>query len=271
MTVDSVDYPDLAASGGSGSALTPFEYTVDPACTVGHVVDFEMITGSAGGFADTGAVSLIVGQPIEPFETGDFSAMYWLLGGDADWGIDLLRYYEGNYSARSGVITSNQTSDIALTLNDCHLGTVSFWYKTSTESGGDFLNFYVDDSLYDSWSGEIDWTMASFPVTAGTHAFRWEYAKDGSGTTGLDRVWVDLIHFPVVDPPPPLACGDVNASGAQPDIADLTYLVYYMFQSGPPPVYYNLGNVNGVGTIDIADLTYLVAYMFKSGPPLLCP
>ena len=31
-------------------------------------------------------------------------------------------------------------------------------------------------------------------------------------------------------------CGDVNGNGAGPDIADLVYLVAYMFSSGPAPV-----------------------------------
>ncbi len=271
ITVDSVDYPDLSAYGGMGSASVPFEFEVDTTCPVGHTVDFDLINGAAGGFADTGSFSLIVGQPIEPFETGDFSAMAWQFGGNADWAIDAAHSHEGSYSARSGVILSSQTSEVEVTLDGCRDGSISFWYKTSSESGGDFLNFYIDDSLNNSWSGEIDWAEATFPVSSGSHTFRWEYAKDGSLSSGSDRVWLDLVHFPVVDPPPPLACGDVTGSGGGPDIADLTYLVSYMFKSGPAPVYYDLGDVNGVGGIDIADVTYLVSFMFKGGPALLCP
>ena len=258
ITVDSVDYPDLSAYGGTGSASVPFKFAVDSACPTGHIIDFDLISGAAGGFEDTGSFSLTVGQPIESFETGDFSAMSWQLGGSTGWAIDALHSHDGTYSARSGVILSNQTSELEVTLSGCHAGPISFWYKTSSESGGDFLNFYIDDSLNGAWSGEMDWSYTTFPVDSGTHTFRWEYAKNGSLTFGSDRVWVDLIRFPVVEPPPPFACGDVN-------------LATYMFKDGAPPVYYNLGNVNGTGEIDISDVVYLVTFMFRHGPPLVCP
>ncbi len=64
--------------------------------------------------------------------------------------------------------------------------------------------------------------------------------------------------------------------GGPIDVADLTYLVAYLFQSGFPPPCPEEGNVDGIigigGPIDVADLTYLVAYLFKSGPaPPPCP
>ena len=63
--------------------------------------------------------------------------------------------------------------------------------------------------------------------------------------------------------------GDINHSGSLPiDIADLVYLVDYMFSGGPEPACQAEGDVNGDGAllIDIADLVYLVDYMFTSGP-----
>jgi hypothetical protein len=59
-----------------------------------------------------------------------------------------------------------------------------------------------------------------------------------------------------------------------PDIADLIYLVTYMFQEGPEPVCMDAADVNGNGTEtpDIADLIYLVTFMFQDGPaPVACP
>ncbi len=65
--------------------------------------------------------------------------------------------------------------------------------------------------------------------------------------------------------------GDVNGDGAGPDISDLTYLVNFMFKSGPTPPIIENANVDGIGTINIADVTYLVNFMFKGGPIPLCP
>ncbi len=64
--------------------------------------------------------------------------------------------------------------------------------------------------------------------------------------------------------------GDVDNSGVPPvDIADLVYLVDYMFNAGPEPGCPDEGDIDGSGVmpIDIADLVYLVDYMFNQGPP----
>ena len=66
-------------------------------------------------------------------------------------------------------------------------------------------------------------------------------------------------------------CADVDGDGLGPDIADLVYLVDYMFNGGPEPPVLDATNVDGLGEIDIADLVYLVDYMFNSGPEPTCP
>ncbi len=60
-------------------------------------------------------------------------------------------------------------------------------------------------------------------------------------------------------------CGNVDGSpDGQIDIADLIYLVNYMFgiPTGPDPVPFEAGDIDCVLGIDIADLVYLVDYMF---------
>ncbi|MBU8934268.1 MAG: right-handed parallel beta-helix repeat-containing protein [candidate division Zixibacteria bacterium] len=67
--------------------------------------------------------------------------------------------------------------------------------------------------------------------------------------------------------------GDLNADGSV-NIADLTYLVTYLFLGGPPPPVWAVANVDGItgpaGSIDISDLTYLVAYLFLGGSVPVC-
>jgi len=69
--------------------------------------------------------------------------------------------------------------------------------------------------------------------------------------------------------------GDVDASGSElPDIADLVYLVGWLFESGPPPRCLPEANVDGdiAGEVDIADAIRLVDFMFNSGAQLApCP
>jgi len=69
---------------------------------------------------------------------------------------------------------------------------------------------------------------------------------------------------------------DVIGPAGEIDVADLTYLVNYLFQGGPAPPCIDEGNADGIvgpgGPIDVADLTYLVDYLFQGGPaPPACP
>jgi len=71
----------------------------------------------------------------------------------------------------------------------------------------------------------------------------------------------------------PALCGDADGNLDGPDIADLVYLVTYMFQDGPAPPVIEACDVDGNGVIpypDIADLVYLVTYMFQGGPEPQC-
>ena len=74
--------------------------------------------------------------------------------------------------------------------------------------------------------------------------------------------------------------GDIDHNGTGPDIADLVYLVTYMFGGGPTPPceepvgsgYYAEADIDGSGTgPDIADLVALVNYMFGGCPGCLVP
>lgn len=67
--------------------------------------------------------------------------------------------------------------------------------------------------------------------------------------------------------------GNVDYSaGDVIDIADLVFLVDYMFNAGSQPPCLEEADMNGDSALDIADLVYLVDYMFSGGPdPLPCP
>ena len=78
------------------------------------------------------------------------------------------------------------------------------------------------------------------------------------------------VYFHVTD-----ACCQVrgNADGQSGiNVADLSYLVAYLFDDGLAPPCYEEGNADGEGGINVADLTYLVDYLFFDGPaPPPCP
>ncbi|RKX22336.1 MAG: hypothetical protein DRP45_11470, partial [Candidatus Zixiibacteriota bacterium] len=104
--------------------------------------------------------------------------------------------YEGAFSAGSEDISDNEQAILELAVDVASAGTISFQYKVSSEGGWDSLGFYIDGSRQGSWDGEISWSLASFPVSAGPHTFTWKYEKDGSQSNGDDRAWIDYIVFP---------------------------------------------------------------------------
>ena len=60
--------------------------------------------------------------------------------------------------------------------------------------------------------------------------------------------------------------GDANADG-NVTIADVVYMINYMFRSGPEPIPLETGDVDGDNLCQIQDAVYLVNYLFKGGPP----
>jgi PKD repeat protein len=56
--------------------------------------------------------------------------------------------------------------------------------------------FYINGELQDQWSGEVDWTLATYNLTSGEYNLKWEYAKDGSMDNGDDCGWLDYIILP---------------------------------------------------------------------------
>ena len=60
-------------------------------------------------------------------------------------------------------------------------------------------------------------------------------------------------------------CGDINID-CSVNIADLTYLVDYLFSGGNEPLpYLCCADINGDDAVNIADLTRLVEFMFSGG------
>ncbi|MCD4818066.1 MAG: carboxypeptidase regulatory-like domain-containing protein [Candidatus Cloacimonetes bacterium] len=131
----------------------------------------------------------------ESFEDGTFPSD-WYFEGAEDWLIVSDVTYDGSYSAESGNISDNETTDLLISLDITASGQISFWSKISSENDYDYLRFFIDDFELSSWSGEIDWQEFSYNVSTGVHEFKWRYEKDGSVSSGEDCAWIDFISFP---------------------------------------------------------------------------
>ncbi len=60
--------------------------------------------------------------------------------------------------------------------------------------------------------------------------------------------------------------GDADGNGMV-NIADVVYLINYIFSGGPPPTPLLAGDADCSGALNIADAVYLVNYIFAGGPP----
>ena len=120
--------------------------------------------------------------------------------------------------------------------------------------------------------GTFEWSPLSSDI--GDHDITFT-AYDNDDLTDYEVITITVSDGCCI---PPMR-GDVNADGApgEPgiDVADVVYLVNFMFKQGPPPPCFEESNTNGSEReklIDIQDLVYLVNYMFKQGPdPAPCP
>jgi len=84
-----------------------------------------------------------------------------------------------------------------MTTAGCGPGTVSFYWRVSSEEDYDYLEFYLDDELQDRISGiSTSWQLKSYNVEGeGKHTFTWRYVKDGSDEDGNDRGYVDYLQW----------------------------------------------------------------------------
>ncbi|MCP4218294.1 MAG: hypothetical protein GY765_26900 [bacterium] len=139
-------------------------------------------------------------------------------GGDAAWAIDETVSNDGSDSVKSGVITHNEDSIFQTSVTFSEDKNVKFYWKVSSESGYDYLKFYIDGVAQDSIAGTVDWTQKTYAVDAGSHVLKWAYEKDGSVSSGSDCGWVDQLVVETGSVTPP---GDDFADAM--DISGLTF------------------------------------------------
>jgi hypothetical protein len=188
------------------SDMMSFNISVDDQTPVGHVILIAVEVTAANEYSNTDTIAYAVGLVFEDFETGDFSKYPWENDGDNPWTIDDQTVYEGEFSARSGVIDNDQESILMLEMEVLGNGEISFYKKVSCEddpggTGYDYLAFSIDGDEQGRWDGDVDWSKETFEVASGKRTFRWVFHKDPFVSEGEDAAWIDFIVFPPVDMP----------------------------------------------------------------------
>lgn len=179
--------------GATGTSV--FSFTVSRDAVPGSTFSLYVVA-EAGPYNSVSGLEPVIGQQIEDFETGDFTKYNWSMNGNKPWEIAAADLSGGRFVAKSGVINNLERSEMYLEGQALTTDTISFYRKVSSESGYDFLTFYLDDTEMGSWSGNKDWAKVSYPVAAGNHRMRWTYEKDEATAAGQDAAWIDNIRLP---------------------------------------------------------------------------
>ena len=114
-TIRPAGLPEAAYDLMASAPGLAYDFTTS-GCTVDQVQDFVLTDLQKDGF-----------------ESGDFAALAWQLGGPADWTVTSDEAHEGVLSARSGAIDNSQSTTLALDYYVTDDGPFSFWCATDTE------------------------------------------------------------------------------------------------------------------------------------------
>ncbi|MDN5917041.1 MAG: hypothetical protein L0I76_18370 [Pseudonocardia sp.] len=113
-----------------------------------------------------------------------------------DWSRVTAVQHSGAASLRSAATSNSGTSDAVFPVPNDAL-TVRFWYQTSSELDGDFLQVLVGGDLVWVASGPspYGWVESAPIGVAGASSLTFRYAKDGSTADGSDAAWIDDVAF----------------------------------------------------------------------------
>lgn len=189
-------FDDVVAGDETVDVVVP--YSIDPATPQGSTfaIAYEVISGLQ---TLSGDYTLTYGAIMEGFESGQFNDN-WSFSTQYPWTIVSEGAHEGTYCAKSNNNGAHSSEGyMILTVDVPAAGDMTFYYKVSSEQNYDKLFFYMDNQQKGVWSGSIDWTLFTQPVTPGSHTFKWSYTKDTSVSSGSDCAWVDDIVFPPVN------------------------------------------------------------------------
>lgn len=148
----------------------------------------------------------------EGFELGKFDFVRfesgrWSPFSETDWVVVSSEKHVGRYSAKTADIDKERTSTLTLEITRVKAGTISFWYRLSSQNDSNTFRFKIGAEVKAEWSGNTGWEKASFPIKAGTHVLYWDFQKDRSGRKGDGTVWIDDIVLP------PSQANDLGGAG----------------------------------------------------------
>ena len=194
VTINSQSY-DLSTISAGSFKTAIFDVSIDANAPVGSFANL-LVEVTSGSYYSSSDYLAKIGRILEDWESGNFESYDWETGGNAEWTINSVSPYEGNYCVKSGAVEDQQFSLLQLDYNVMSDDSISFYVKVSSEADYDYLKFYIDGEVVGQWAGNFGWERVSFAISEGTHLLKWLYIKDTYVSSGSDCAWVDFIELP---------------------------------------------------------------------------
>ncbi|MDB6034329.1 MAG: hypothetical protein JWM16_4667, partial [Verrucomicrobiales bacterium] len=117
----------------------------------------------------------------------------WSVLGSSTWFGQSLITHDGVDAAQTGAVPDGGSVTLQTTVSGP--GTITFWWKVSSEANKDGLKFFINGVQQVRITGEVDWKWQTYNLSSGNQFLKWTYSKDPSGASGWDRGWVDQVEF----------------------------------------------------------------------------
>ena len=247
---------NVYVTGFSYGSVMSADYALIKYDSSGNVRWVRRYDGTAGG--DDRATAVTVDDSNNVYVTGASSSVvhgfdYVTVKYDSAGNWLWVATYDGpaHYHDEATAIVLDDSGNVYVTGSS--YGTIS-WYPDYATVKYDPAGNELWVARYNGPGNETDRTYA-IAVDDSHNVYVTGYSA-GSGTSS-DYATIKYVQF---------LCGDVNKDGVV-DVADVMYLINYLFIGGSPPDPLQAGDVNRDGAVDIADVMYLINYLFIGGSP----
>ena len=144
------------------------------------------------GSATSQVATITVTPPVSLSGSWFTNEWTWTSGGDIAWTVQTNVTYDGGDALQGGTLPLTTSETYVETSANGPLW-VNFWWKVSSYTNANYLEFLTNDVRVTRISGEAGWSQVQCFIPNGTHRLRWKLSRSGSFSSGQEKAWVDQI------------------------------------------------------------------------------
>ena len=170
-------------------------FAVNPALSFNAGTYYCIATNSLGSATSTNGILVVTPNNSGLAAAVDNATLGWGTnsGGSGGWGSQNAVTHDGVDAARSGMTQPLGSSTMVTSVFGP--GTLTFWWRVSSEPGADILDFLIDGTPTDYITGNVNWVQKTVSIPPGAHVLEWIYSKDDVNNVGSDAGFVDQVVY----------------------------------------------------------------------------